>query len=385
MTEDNVAFVTPTPQQLAQWLASTGWARVGVSGTTALYQSPAGEQLFVPEAAGIGDYAEAVERVIATVAEQAAMPVSVARLGVLTPDGVDLVAVRTDSPLPGVIALNDGTLMWTSSKTLALASASSAVAPRPSYGPLRPAGADAWVETVQARVLEGSFIVALSCPVAAPTRHPVMPTDVPYGRQVTRLMADAVAASVELAASPLERQPLEAWLELVEAGVSAELLDAVSGLVPRGSDNPPRELRVEYSPTLAAPTRSVELPPGLNEQLSAAAHELRGAGALVDATVEGTVVGLERRRRSGPRFTLAGTVTVAGLGERARRARVTVTAEIDERWPITSYSDQVLLRLTGRIQQHGRDWRMPEVSSVAFVEQRPRPAPELPDTFPGID
>ena len=259
---DGAALRSVNPGGLAAYAGSAGWAKVEPYGDVAdVWQGEGLPEIVLPRTNLLGDYASVVSRVIEIFAERSGKD-EIAVLKDLLEADHDVVRVRAmEDATNGSIPLDTGVEIVAQAREMLLAAACATVGgPQQVYRAGANKEAADFVKSVRLGQTEhGSFVVTLMAPVP-PTVRPLLDEswgsieEEPLSRRVILRLVKALQASrraAELWNTGSGHQEFEA---AVSAGVSANLCDAVAGLIERTN-------RLEVSVAWAmnrAPRRSPE-------------------------------------------------------------------------------------------------------------------------------
>lgn len=363
------ARILPSPNQLVDYVDRTGWRRVGSTRFTALYEIQDSQgslrQIMLPLNERLKDYRSALNNVLQSLAEiEGRDRFSIAHA--LGTSGIDRVDVLAESDEPGSTSLPDASSLFAGARGMLLASASSVIRPSASFSDSHPGDAEKYVDAIAARVVPGSFVVRLDCPISLPAEDSQLELRIDYGRQVTTTLVGGIEAAVTVAQYDGEHARAGAWRETIADGVSADLVDALVKIAPRSTESGSREVSVDFSrafPTNNAQRASVEVPPGIRRSLQHGADELRNLVEPVSANLVGQALGIERERsgRGAIVVKILGVLTVDGA--QPRRATVRVTApDLDEALLIDAYRSRESVRFVGEVVRRGKRYVMPVVT-----------------------
>ncbi|WP_154675660.1 hypothetical protein [Parafrankia elaeagni] len=373
-TSTTYSFALPSPAQVMEYASKVGWRHIGSNAHSALFRldenGPA-RQLIVPLSADLIDYPKAMRSAVACLAEVEGIPAFIAAIGIQS-EGVDQVGIRCETDEPGIAYIADATALFNAARGLILSSASAAVDPRPMFGQSRPEQAEKYLNDVRVRVIHGSFVVSMACPLKPSLEADTLSVGVPYGRQVTNRLLDGVEAVLDLVKDSTHLEEGGAWAELVQHGVSAELVDALAVLAPREGDRA-RQVEVEFSPSLRDPRHakhSIEVPPGFHNLLQDGARLLRRLGSAIPSRLVGEVVGLERRRnlRGAVTGKIAGRLHISGTRPRVATVRIDAP-DGSEELLIEAYRARRAVEVHGSVSQRGRNYLMASVDSINLTEE----------------
>jgi hypothetical protein len=232
-----------SPAAIAAFARSEGWIKLEGYGAHAdVYAGDGHPEIIVPRTDLVADYASAVSRLIEVFAKSTDRDELVIYRDLIGADR-DVVRVRVlGAENDGSVALDAGVTIVAQAREMLLAAACAARSPQPVFRPHANREANDYMRRVKLGQTEhGSFVVTLLAPVPPllePVRGPgPVPAprwasldDEPLERIVTRRLMDALAASRSAAEVALSGDGA-AFENAVAAGVSANLCEAVAGLI----------------------------------------------------------------------------------------------------------------------------------------------------------
>ena len=252
---DVEALKAVSPGALSAYARAAGWSKSETYGDFSdVYVARGRPEIILPRTERLGDYADAVSRLIEIFAKTAETDELSLYRDLVTADR-DVIRVRAAGGHDGAVALHDGLALLRGAHDMMLAAACSLRNPRPAYraGSNREAGN--YVRRVRVGQTEqGGFAVTLLPPVVAPPLRvgPVgggEPAEDPLERAMTRRMVGALTAAktaIERTIGGVGR----AFVEAVEEGVSANLCDALVTLI---EPFPGLDVSVTWARTLPRP------------------------------------------------------------------------------------------------------------------------------------
>jgi hypothetical protein len=293
----------------------------------------------------------------------------------LTTVASDVIRIRLRDPeaASGTIPLEHAVVLVEHARDLLLASASAAILPRAVYGPRRPAAATEYVKGVRLGQTEwGSYVVTVMSRVT-PELSDGRFADVvdPFERRVMRTLAMALVETAAAAERAALTGSLEEFIGRIDHGVSANLCDALVGMV--GGLEANRDVSFEFSWSRVRPIHQpianrVALRADMIPVIAEAARVFREIGPIEDFEVTGPVTRLER-----PAGAPLGTATVLALvGGGARRVSVPLP-EPDYQLAVTAHADRLPLTCVGTLTREGRSWTLNGPREVAIVREDLRP------------
>jgi hypothetical protein len=235
---DAEALCAISPAALAAFARSEKWTKVEGYGAHADVYAGAGRpEIIVPRTDLLADYASAVSRLIEVFAASADRDELTVYRDLAGADR-DVVRVRVlGAEKDGSVALDAGVRIVAQAREMLLAAACAARSSHPVYRPHANREASDYMRRVKLGQTEhGSFVVTLLAPVP-PLLEPAHSStnwasldDEPLERMVTRRLMEALEASRHAAEMALSGDGA-AFENAVAAGVSANLCEAVAGLI----------------------------------------------------------------------------------------------------------------------------------------------------------
>lgn len=325
------------PLGVASYLRVQGWRQeADLSGKGSVWLLPAeGDReeadITLPLQPDLGDFALRMSDVVRTLRQVEQRPEREILQDLIT-TGSDVIRVRAPSRDAecGSLPLEQAVVFVARARDLMLAAACAAVSKRAYFATRKPTKAIEYLGKVwMGQTERGSNVLTILSPVA-PALVPEgelplnrAPSE-PYERQVTRTLAEGLAAMAQAAREAATSGGMGAFGQAVGRGVSANLCDAVAGLSAVGPGEG-LDIRIAWSRTWPAtkslPSRIV-LGADSIPLVEEAARLFKGTVPIEDVGMQGFV----NRLACGPRET-RGEVTLEGLVDgQLRRA----TAELGE-------------------------------------------------------
>ena len=219
--QDKEALLAISPAALSAYARTAGWAKVDTYGEHSdVFTGEGLPEIILPRTAHLGDYARVVSMVIEIFAKVADVDELTLYRDLVMADR-DVVRVRAvDGDASGSVAVSDGIDLISGARDMILAAACSLQGPQPLYR----VGANRKARDYLSRVRlgqteQGSFAITLLSPVISPLE-----------RQVTRRLADALAATREATEKTIDGDA-GAFSAAVALGVSANLCEALVKLI----------------------------------------------------------------------------------------------------------------------------------------------------------
>lgn len=311
------------PLEVASYLRVRGWrqdAEIGDKGSVWLLPAHAGHaeaDVTLPLRRDLRDFALRMSDLVQTLAAVEARP-ETEILHDLATTGSDLIRVRAPSrdAASGSLPLDEAVAFVEGSRDLMLAAACAAITKRPYYATRKPTRATEYLSRVRMGQTErGSYVLTILSPVApALISEAELPLDLeppePYERQVTRTLAEGLAALEHAARQAAASGGMGAFEQAIRQGVSANLCDAVAGLA-AASPGEGLDVRIAWSrsrPVSGVPSR-IFLGSDSIPLIQEAARQFKDTASVEDVEVEGFVTRLNRRPQDIPgEITLEGPV-----------------------------------------------------------------------------
>ena len=363
--QDKEALLAISPAALSAYARTAGWAKVDTYGEHSdVFTGEGLPEIILPRTAHLGDYARVVSMVIEIFAKVADMDELTLYRDLAMADR-DVVRVRAvDGDNSGSVAVSDGVDLMSGARDMILAAACSLQEPQPLYR----AGTNRKARDYLSRVRlgqteQGSFAITLLSPVISP---PMEYGDDPIERQVTRRLADALAAAHE-ATEKTVGGDAGAFSEAVARGVSANLCEALVKLI---------------EPFLAL---DISLVWARTHPMSTARNVVRFAAH--DAPILRQVARSFREREPRPDICLFGVVqrlkryetdTEGTIALRAsingqNQEVVAVLKQSDYERAIWAHKTKSPLVMEGDLEGAGQRWRLlnPRIADVILNEDAP--------------
>lgn len=364
MRPDTESLRALRPLELAAYLRSRGWReaeRLGERASVWLAERGTEEvELLLPLDPTLGDYLPRMAEAVSTLEATESRPAS-ELLGDVAAATADTVRFRFPGPPRHPVTVEHGVHIHENVRELLLAAACAAVGPRTVFSTRKPSRALEYLGTVQlAPAARGSYVVTVRSPVPPALAHPGAPlpeTQEPFERRVIATLGTALEGAHRAALRAASSAAFQPFHEEVGAGVSANLCEALAGLVARSG------ARTCDITVAAAPSRpglaprhvsfTAEEAPVLRE----AARVFRASAPREDFELEGLVLRLEREAGAA-----TGTVTIAGVVDTSlRKVRVELEAR-DYAKALEAHREGRPVRCEGELVREGR----------AYVLRHPR-------------
>lgn len=361
-----------TPRALRAYVEAHGWHKVepyGDYGDVYAFGNEPSE-IIVPISSRFTDYGLSIGQVITILANMEEREKDAVLRDLCMAD-VDLVRVRSpESRADGSISMDAAAAMIQQSRNMMLAAACSAWRPRRAFRTNKTKKVKDYVSTVRFGQTEmGSFVINILSP-APPALGPNMagiPTAEPFPRTVVRRLGSglqAIRKAVDLADYEYFDTDLRGFEDGVDVGVSANLCDAVAGMLGKGNES---ELDISVSWALTYPYPRGRVRVQFDESdtpiLEEASRVLKDRQEHPNALIEGYVISLTRQESD-----YQGHVTVKGMINGSRRSvRVGLDHEDYERI-IGAHDRRRLISVRGDLMCEGQRWTLANPSNLVVHE-----------------
>lgn len=374
---DTEALCAISPAAIAAFARSEGWFKVEGYGARAdVYAGGDRPEIIVPRTDLVADYASAVSRLIEAFAKRTERDELAVYRDLVGADR-DVVRVRVDTAEhDGSVALEAGVKIVAQARDMLLAAACAARSLQPVYRPDANGEANDYLRRVKlGQTEQGTYVVTLLAPVPpligavggppwAPARSPAWSTawadldDEPLERRVTRRLMDALQAARDAAEKTLAGDGA-AFESAVTAGVSANLCEAVAGLLDESSGV---DISVTWARTRPTPEtlRKVAFSSKDAEVLREAARTLRQRQPRVNVTLFGTVHQLKANHAE-----VEGVVTLMALVDDRVRPVKAVLDQANYSIAVRAHAANMPVVATGDLEhlEHlGGRWQMTKAS-----------------------
>ena len=354
---DVQALKAVSPGALSAYARAAGWSKSETYGDFSdVYVARGRPEIILPRTERLGDYADAVSRLIEIFAKAAETDELSLYRDLVTADR-DVIRVRATGGHDGAVALHDGLALLRGAHDMILAAACSLRNPRPAYHAGANRAAGDYVRRVRVGQTEqGSFAVTLLPPVVPPPMQvwPVgggEPAEDPLERAMTRRMVGALTAA-KTASERIVGGVGRAFVEAVEEGVSANLCDALVTLI---EPFPGLDVSVTWARTLPRPVAREVVRFGKADApiLREAARVFRNLEPRPAQRLVGVV---QRLKRGG-----AETVGMIGLRTSIDGRNQLVRADLpqsDYERAVRTHREKTPVCMEGDLDRIGQRWRL---------------------------
>jgi hypothetical protein len=304
------------------YLRGKGWTEAQkIENRSVSFVMGADYEVTVPLTREIGDYSRRIADVLYTL-EKAESRSQQEILGDISAVMMDVIRIRVGNGelFEGQIPLEEGVQIVEKARELLLSAACSAVQPKIIYQKRKPDDAMRYLKRVKLGQTErGSFTVTLHSPITPVLAHPQQGDlfdGAPFERRVSTMLMKGLAAARTAVENAHDEQGIAAFSSRVNDGVSANLCDAIVGLMSYGDIE--REAHIGINWASSRPNREMAAMPPLRFTpdfipfLSEAVRFFKDTEPYEDFSVMGSVVRLDRQ-------------------EGAQSGKVTVIAMVDEK------------------------------------------------------
>lgn len=370
--QDKEALLAISPAALSAYARTAGWAKVDTYGEHSdVFTGEGLPEIILPRTAHLGDYARVVSMVIEIFAKVADVDELTLYRDLVMADR-DVVRVRAvDSDDSGSVAVSDGVDLMSGARDMILAAACSLQEPQPLYR----AGANRKARDYLSRVRlgqteQGSFAITLLSPVISPPiQQPLFSAldgDDPIERQVTRRLADALAATRE-ATEKTVGGDAGAFSEAVARGVSANLCEALVKLI---EPFPTLDISLVWARThpMSTARNVVRFAAHDAPILRQVARSFREREPRPDIRLFGVVQRL-KRYETDTEGTIALRASIKGQNQEV----VAVLKQSDYERAIQAHKTKSPLVMEGDLERTGQRWRLlnPRIADVILNEDAP--------------
>jgi hypothetical protein len=299
--EDRDALAAISPSALSAYVRAEGWSSVEKFGDHSdVYVREKHPELILPGVDTLGDYPDVISNIIQLLARSENRDEMQVYKDLVVADR-DVIRVRApEADDDGSVRIEAGMGIILQAHDMLLSAACAAREPRPTYRAGKIKEASSYMDRVRlGQTEQGSFIVALLAPVP-PTLELAAQNELwpnlsaePFERIVTRRLADSLIAAHSAAEQAVRRDGLNSFKQVVARGVSANLCDALAGLIDFGQG---LEVSVTWARTRPTPEarRTVEFSKTEAEVYREAARLFRFEEPRSDERLQGYIISADR-------------------------------------------------------------------------------------------
>lgn len=365
---------------LKSYLDAQGWQHIENIGDRALVYRPgengaamaadhawAGPEILVPAREDVADYAARMADALQSLSSVEQRPMMAVYQDLIAA-GNDVIRLRVSgADASGSIPIAQGVVLYRETENLLLAAASSVEDARSSYHTRKITQATEYLKTVRLGQTErGSYVLrALSPvqPVIGRQREFDM-NQQPFARAVSLRLSQGLAAARQAANRAVVMDDFAPFIEAVDAGVSANLCDAIAHLAKLDGGI---AIDISWARTRPSgqPLQRFRFSQEMAEVLSEAATQFRQSEPETDARITGFVTALER-----PLEDFDGNARLHGLiNNKLRRLRVRVD-QVDYHKVIKAFQDKLAVSLIGDLYPSGQRLEIRNARQVRVLEDQ---------------
>lgn len=304
-TDDDI----PPAALLSAYLKSSGWSLVSENDAWAQFSRTFDDNevvLRVPLQPDAIDYERRVEELLLNLERLEQRSIELLIRDVKASSS-DLVRIRLRGADDGRISVSQGALVFERARDLLLAAACAAVEPRAFYHKAKPRQATEYLDRAKFGPTEaGSFVLTIESPVTPelkgqgkpPGVKPPGVNDTPFGRRVSLTLARATSAVRRAVDRSSVAGSSEYLLSSVSEGVTANLCDALLGLLETSGSQSAVELRFRWAssrPVDASTPRMVSFDDSATAFLDSFSRTLKSQSMETGVTLRGHVEALRSR------------------------------------------------------------------------------------------
>jgi len=356
---DTHALSAISPAALSAYARGEGWQKTESYGHHSdVYEAADKPEIILPRTSRLGDYSTVVSKLIAIFSAAAEQDEWVTYRTLVGADR-DVLRIRVvGDGDDGSMPIDSGVEIVSQSRQMLLAAACAVRIPQPLYR----AGANREASEYMRRVKlgqteQGSFVVTLLAPVPPLLQPQLSPNwigldDEPFERQVTRRLVNALEATRRALELTTSGEGGGAFESAVGEGVSANLCEAVAGLIVQSSG---LDISLTWARTRPTPEvqRKITFSPSDAEILSEAARTFRARHPKPDVSLFGTVHKLKRDRDE-----IEGLVTLkAVIDERLQSVRA-VLGQANYNVAVQAHAEKTPVVIRGDLERVGQRWQL---------------------------
>jgi len=363
------------PLELVAYLRSTKWEKEceksGVSSTWILNTEKEGEyEIALPMSHSLRDFPQRMADALA-VLEVVEQRSQLDILHDLTISSADVIRVGlTDSDLAdGSVPIEDGAQFFLKAKDMMLAAACAATETKAYYPSRKPSQATDYLRKVRLGQTEhGSFVLTIISrvdPALQGSNGQIFETDEPFERKVTHTLASSLALVLSAADKAASTAEIESFEDAVKGGVSANLCDAIVGMV--DTSDCTRGMSVNFSWSRTRPIdkdstvpNHITFSPDVIPFIKEASRYFKNHSPREGFELQGPVVKLQRDNSE-----LSGKVTVFGIVDEQPRKITFVADKEDYDQAAKAHTNGEIVRCLGELEREGRTYRLENIRNFS--------------------
>lgn len=356
---DEAALLAVNPSDLGAYLHSTGWRDAGrFLEHGALWAGGEARDLEVlqPLDRNLADYAARIAdalEVLGVAENRSQLEI----LSDITLPSLDVIRIPLaySTTGDGTIPIDQGVPAVQHAREMVMAAARAALETRAYYRGRAQEPVTGYMETVRLGQTErGSYTLTVLSPVAGPPQAPLDgmpqdPTDDPFGRKVTITLARSLCALREAAEEARDGE-LQPFIDSVARGVSANLCDAVTGLLEPTVGEAAIHVTWARTRTVSeALPRRIAFSPRHFPLIEQASRTLKEAEPVDTTDIAGVVISLRRDEDT----MASGMVSIkAVIGQKARSVKIVLEPDAYQ-MAVNAHGAGFPIRCTGRLEEVG--------------------------------
>ncbi|MBI4548315.1 MAG: hypothetical protein HY707_10065 [Ignavibacteriae bacterium] len=372
---DRSALMAIDLQDLTAYLERHGWRLTEtVAINSSLWTHTEGStesELLLPAKRSTDDYATRISQalsVLQRIEDRSQLDI----LRDITLAGVDVIKIRAPEVDPKRMSthLRSGLEILGNAMEMMAAAASAALSPRRVLPTRRPAQVDEylkWLELGQSE--KGSYVLTILSRVETMLSENILPLfellETPFPRKVTRTLSKALEATKSASTASVSQAGYQSFIDSVPNGISANLCEAIAGMLKKGPEIESIDLRITWAPKVP----EIELPSSFSfirseaDVLSEAARVLRAESPTEGILITGVVINLHREEGATD-----GIATVACVIDGNIRKLAVPLQASDYNLAIEAHRTKRALLFKADIALVGRQYNAANVQGLRIVD-----------------
>lgn len=361
---DGQALETVSPVEITTYLKARGWTlQTQRNDWGSVWTCLAGSReydLLVPGTRRFADYALRVGEVLETLssAEERSQLEVIRDVQASTADLLRLRATNTEAE-GGTLPLDLAVNFVERSRDMMLAAACAAIDKRAVFARRKPDLAMGYLSHLRLGQTEhGSYVLTILStvpPELRQTQATFLEEEPPYERRVTQTLMYGLAALSDAAKSAAITGVMEPFRSGIDAGISANLCDAIAGLA-SVSPGQPLDLSMTWAanrPSHPSVPEHVTFDSESIPAIEEAARQFRATEPLDDVEIEGLVTRLDR----GPTALEGEIIVASNLDGQLLRIGLTLTSAVYSS-AVRAHEERQTVRCTGELVKEGRGYKL---------------------------
>ncbi len=367
---DSAALHAILPASIVAYVYAQGWLRTGTYREySGVFKDVSGRELIIPETTDLADYPNVVSdilRILSRVEGRGELEV----YRDISVSGNDVIRFRSpEGQDDGSIRIDDGIAIFSEAKAMLEAAACAATGQRSVYRAGSIKDASQYMKRVKiGQTEQGSFIATLLAPVPPNLemrqQMEMWPQyeDEPYDRKVTRKLAESLLQVAKLGDLKAGESTIKAVDISVAHGASANLYEALVGLIEAGGNI---GISITWASTRPTPEKRCLI--GFREEsvelYKEAARVLRQREPYPDVKLLGFVTGLNR----GPEVT-EGRVTIKTIVDGKATSVFSRLDGEQYQTALRAHERQLSVSLIGDLTRRGERWAVEAPRDLYILE-----------------